>query len=42
MGEISCGFRRERRLALALLATEDRKEGTAAFTDRRPVRFRNR
>jgi enoyl-CoA hydratase len=36
------GLRFERRLFHALLATDDQKEGMAAFVEKRPARFRNR
>jgi len=32
----------ERRAFHSLFATEDQKEGMAAFTEKRPPRFRNR
>ena len=36
------GVRFERRLFHAMFATEDQKEGMAAFIDKRPAEFRNR
>jgi enoyl-CoA hydratase len=39
---LSEGLRFERRLFQALFATEDQKEGMAAFLEKRPPRFRNR
>ena len=36
------GLRFERRLFHALFATEDQKEGMAAFIEKRPPQFRNR
>lgn len=36
------GIRTERRLFHSLFATEDAREGMAAFLDKRPARFRNR
>jgi enoyl-CoA hydratase len=36
------GVRFERRVFHALFATEDRKEGMAAFIEKRPAKFRNR
>ncbi len=39
---LSEGLRLERRLFYALFATEDQKEGMAAFIDKRPPAFKNR
>jgi enoyl-CoA hydratase len=36
------GVRTERRLFLSLFATEDQKEGMAAFAEKRKANFRNR
>ena len=36
------GLRFERRLFHAMFATEDQKEGMAAFVEKRPPQFRNR
>ena len=36
------GIRFERRVFHALFATEDQKEGMAAFVDKRPAKFKNR
>ena len=36
------GVRYERRLFLSLFATEDQKEGMAAFVEKRPAQFKNR
>ena len=36
------GIRFERRLFHAMFATEDQKEGMAAFVEKRPPKFRNR
>lgn len=36
------GIRFERRIFQALFATEDQKEGMAAFVEKRPARFKNR
>jgi enoyl-CoA hydratase len=36
------GVRFERRVFHALFATEDQKEGMAAFIEKRPAKFRNR
>ncbi len=36
------GVKTERRLFLSLFATEDQKEGMAAFVEKRPANFRNR
>ena len=36
------GIRFERRVFLALFATEDQKEGMAAFVEKRPAKFKNR
>jgi enoyl-CoA hydratase len=36
------GIRSERRLFHSLFATEDQKEGMAAFVEKRPPAFRNR
>ncbi|MFD1332478.1 enoyl-CoA hydratase [Methylopila musalis] len=41
-GSLSEGVRLERRLFQALFATEDQKEGMAAFVDKRKPAFRNR
>ena len=39
---LSEGIRTERRLFHSLFATEDAREGMAAFLDKRPAAFRNR
>jgi enoyl-CoA hydratase len=39
---LSEGIRFERRVFQALFATEDQKEGMAAFAEKRPARFKNR
>ena len=39
---LSEGLRFERRLLQALFATDDQKEGMAAFVARRPPKFSNR
>jgi enoyl-CoA hydratase len=36
------GVRFERRIFHALFATEDQKEGMAAFVEKRPAKFKNR
>ena len=36
------GVRFERRLFQAAFATEDQKEGMAAFAEKRPAKFHNR
>ena len=36
------GIRFERRVFHALFATEDQKEGMAAFVEKRPPKFKNR
>ena len=36
------GVRFERRVFHALFATEDQKEGMAAFVEKRPAKFKNR
>jgi enoyl-CoA hydratase len=36
------GVRFERRVFHSLFATEDQKEGMAAFTEKRPARFKNK
>jgi enoyl-CoA hydratase len=36
------GVRFERRVFHALFATEDQKEGMAAFIEKRPAKFKNR
>jgi enoyl-CoA hydratase len=36
------GIRFERRLFHSLFATDDQKEGMAAFVEKRPAKFRNR
>ena len=36
------GIRFERRVFHALFATEDQKEGMAAFVEKRPAKFKNR
>jgi enoyl-CoA hydratase len=36
------GLRFERRVFHALFATEDQKEGMAAFVEKRPAKFKNR
>ena len=36
------GLRFERRLFHAMFATDDQKEGMAAFIEKRPPQFRNR
>jgi len=36
------GVRFERRVFQALFATEDQKEGMAAFIEKRPAKFKNR
>ena len=36
------GIRFERRLFHAMFATEDQKEGMAAFVEKRPPKFENR
>jgi enoyl-CoA hydratase len=39
---LSEGLRFERRMFHALFATEDQKEGMAAFLEKRPAKFRHR
>jgi enoyl-CoA hydratase len=39
---LSEGIRFERRVFLSLFATEDQKEGMAAFAEKRPAQFKNR
>jgi len=39
---LSEGLRFERRLFHSLFATEDQKEGMAAFVEKRPANFRHR
>ncbi|HWJ73983.1 MAG TPA: enoyl-CoA hydratase [Kaistia sp.] len=41
-GGLADGIRTERRLFHSLFATEDAREGMAAFTEKRPPQFRNR
>ena len=41
-GTLSDGVQFERRLFHALFATEDQKEGMAAFAEKRPANFKNR
>ena len=36
------GIRFERRVFHALFATEDQKEGMAAFVEKRPAKFKNK
>ena len=36
------GVRFERRVFHALFATEDQKEGMAAFVEKRPAKFKNK
>jgi enoyl-CoA hydratase len=36
------GVRFERRVFYSLFATEDQKEGMAAFVEKRPAKFKNR
>ena len=36
------GIRCERRMFQSLFATEDQKEGMAAFAEKRPAQFKNR
>jgi len=39
---LSEGIRFERRVFHSLFATEDQKEGMAAFVEKRPARFQNK
>ena len=41
-GSLAEGMRFERRVFQALFATEDQKEGMAAFIEKRPAKFKNR
>jgi enoyl-CoA hydratase len=41
-GTLAEGLRFERRVFHALFATEDQKEGMAAFVEKRPAKFQNR
>jgi enoyl-CoA hydratase len=41
-GTLAEGVRFERRVFHALFATEDQKEGMAAFVEKRPAKFKNK
>jgi enoyl-CoA hydratase len=41
-GSLAEGVLFERRVFQALFATEDQKEGMAAFVEKRPAKFKNR